>query len=53
LPTPVHCRVQPGALRVRVPRDRHAAPQAKPQLDWRRLAHLAARGGVNARPVGS
>ena len=41
LPTPVHCHIQPGALRVRVPRDRREAPKAKPQVDWHRLAGLA------------
>jgi diacylglycerol kinase family enzyme len=40
LPTPVHCRVQPGALRVRVPRDR-PVHRPRPQLDWRRLRRLA------------
>ncbi|KUL28145.1 diacylglycerol/lipid kinase family protein [Actinoplanes awajinensis] len=42
LPTPVHCAIRPGALRVRVPRDRPGVPAPPPQLDWTRLRHLAA-----------
>ncbi|GIM91182.1 diacylglycerol/lipid kinase family protein [Paractinoplanes toevensis] len=38
LPTPVHCTISPGALRVRVPRHRPTPP---PELDWVRLRHLA------------
>ena len=41
LDTPVRCRVQPLALRVRVPRDRPGVPDAKPQIDWNRLRQLA------------
>ncbi|GAA4845046.1 diacylglycerol/lipid kinase family protein [Kitasatospora terrestris] len=40
-PTPVRCRIRPGALRVRVPRDRPGAPPVAGPLDWRRLYHLA------------
>lgn len=43
LTSPVVCRIQPGALRVRVPRHRHSAPRAKPPLEWRRLFRLALR----------
>ncbi|MGF0171884.1 diacylglycerol/lipid kinase family protein [Streptomyces sp. Marseille-Q5077] len=41
LPTPVICRITPGALRVRVPRDRPGVPGAKPRMDWRTLGRLA------------
>ncbi|MFC8359446.1 diacylglycerol/lipid kinase family protein [Streptomyces griseorubiginosus] len=42
LPTPVHCRIAPGALRVRVPRKRPGVPVEQPRLNWRRLRKLAA-----------
>jgi diacylglycerol kinase family enzyme len=45
LPTPVHCRIAPGALRVRVPRKRPGVPAAQPRLNWRRLRKLAAPAG--------
>ncbi|MET9968585.1 diacylglycerol kinase family protein, partial [Streptomyces sp. NPDC006356] len=48
LPTPVHCRIAPGALRVRVPRKRPGIPQPVPRLDWRRLRKLAATVGRTA-----
>ncbi|KUN96143.1 diacylglycerol/lipid kinase family protein [Streptomyces caeruleatus] len=48
LPTPVHCRIAPGALRVRVPRKRPGTPQPAPRLDWRRLRKLAATVGRTA-----
>ncbi|MFF8289665.1 diacylglycerol/lipid kinase family protein [Streptomyces sp. NPDC016309] len=54
LPAPVHCRVAPRALRVRVPRVRPGVPQAPPPLDWRRLRKLAAavgRTAVTRRPT--
>ncbi|MEU1401005.1 diacylglycerol kinase family protein [Streptomyces sp. NPDC005728] len=41
LPTPVHCRLAPGALRVRVPRHRPGVPRAAPPVDWRRVRRLA------------
>ncbi|MEU8984918.1 diacylglycerol kinase family protein [Streptomyces sp. NPDC048558] len=41
LPTPVVCRITPGALRVRVPRDRPGVPGAKPRVHWRTLGRLA------------
>jgi diacylglycerol kinase family enzyme len=50
LPTPVSCRIAPGALRVRVPRDRPGVPEPKPPLDWRRLRKLAAAVGRTALP---
>jgi diacylglycerol kinase family enzyme len=48
LPAPVHCRIAPGALRVRVPRNRPGVPQPGPRLDWRRLRKLAATVGRTA-----
>ncbi|MER7489839.1 diacylglycerol kinase family protein [Streptomyces sp. NPDC126497] len=50
LPAPVHCRIAPGALRVRVPRRRPGVAQAPPRLDWRRLRKLAATVGRTAAP---
>lgn len=50
LPTPVRCRIEPGALRVRVPADRPGVPEPKPPLDWRRLRKLAAAVGRTALP---
>ncbi|MEU6275359.1 diacylglycerol kinase family protein [Streptomyces populi] len=41
LPTPVRCRVEPGVLRVRVPRERPGVPAVQPALDWRRLLAMA------------
>ncbi|MFC4909530.1 diacylglycerol/lipid kinase family protein [Actinomadura gamaensis] len=41
LPTPVRCRIRPGALRIRVPRHRREAPWARPSLDPGRLLRLA------------
>jgi diacylglycerol kinase family enzyme len=49
LPTPVRCRIQPGALRVRVPRGRPAR-RPRPSADWRRLWRLAFGAGRNRRP---
>jgi diacylglycerol kinase family enzyme len=48
LPAPVHCRISPGALRVRVPRKRPGISQPVPRLDWRRLRKLAATVGRTA-----
>lgn len=45
LSTPVHCRIAPGVLRVRVPRKRPGVPTAQPRLNWRRLRKLAAPAG--------
>ncbi|PWV74311.1 diacylglycerol kinase family enzyme [Nocardia neocaledoniensis] len=49
--TPVHCVIERGALRVRVPRNRPSTPPAPPVLDWLRLRDLAIRGdsGMNGR----
>ncbi|MEE1757197.1 diacylglycerol/lipid kinase family protein [Streptomyces sp. SP18CS02] len=41
LPTPVVCRVVPGALRVYVPRHRPGAPAGRPAADWPRVLRLA------------
>jgi len=48
LDTPVRCVVRPGALRVRVPRDRPGVPDPKPIMDWKRLRQMALTlpGGV-------
>ncbi len=42
LPTPVRVRIRPGALRVRVPRDRPGVPAHRPAWSLARLARLAA-----------
>jgi diacylglycerol kinase family enzyme len=44
LDTPVRCTVQPGALRVRVPRDRPGVPDPNPIMDWKRLGQMALTG---------
>ncbi|PBC86074.1 MULTISPECIES: diacylglycerol kinase family protein [unclassified Streptomyces] len=49
LPTPVRCRIAPGALRVRVPRHRPGVPQSAPTMNWRRVRRLAVRMGRAAR----
>ncbi|MER5683422.1 diacylglycerol kinase family protein [Streptomyces sp. NPDC002205] len=41
LPTPVHCLLAAGALRVRVPRHRPGVPHGAPPMDWRRVRRLA------------
>jgi diacylglycerol kinase family enzyme len=51
LPVPVRCTVRPGALRVRVPRDRPGVPAPTPGLDWARLLRLA--GPRGRRPAGT
>ena len=48
MPTPVHCTIRPGALRVLVPKDRPGVPPPKPALDWPTLWRLARfRGDPN------
>src|SRR5215469_16555230 len=42
LPAPVRCAVHPGALRVRVPRQRPGVRPPKPPLNWAHLRRLAA-----------
>ncbi|MFJ1709293.1 diacylglycerol/lipid kinase family protein [Kitasatospora sp. NPDC088346] len=41
LPVPVRCTVRPGALRVRVPRDRPGSAPSGVLRNWHRLTHLA------------
>jgi diacylglycerol kinase family enzyme len=41
MPVPVRCAIRPGALRVRVPRDRPGVPPPKAAISWSRLRHLA------------
>ncbi len=43
LPTPVHCAIRPGALRVRVPRNRPGVPARRASWDLRELVRLAVR----------
>ncbi|GAA4600581.1 diacylglycerol kinase family enzyme [Actinoplanes octamycinicus] len=52
LPTPVRCEIRPGALRVRVPRQRPGVPTPPPQLDWTRLRRLAVSHGAASAAVG-
>jgi len=52
LPTPVRCAIRPGALRVRVPRDRPGVPPPTPAISLPRLWQLASwrgrRPGITA-----
>ena len=41
MPVPVRCAIRPGALRVRVPRDRPGVPPPKATISWSRLRRLA------------
>jgi len=41
LPRPVRCSIRPGALRVRVPRQRPGVPVPRASMDWARLRQLA------------
>jgi diacylglycerol kinase family enzyme len=41
MPVPVRCAIRPGALRVRVPRDRPGVPRPKAAISWSRLRRLA------------
>ncbi|MFC9324169.1 diacylglycerol/lipid kinase family protein [Kitasatospora sp. NPDC057015] len=41
LPTPVVCGIRPGALRVRVPRERPGIPVPEGRTDWREILALA------------
>ncbi|MFI0511702.1 diacylglycerol/lipid kinase family protein [Streptomyces sp. WSLK1-5] len=41
LTPPVHCRIRPRALRVRVPRDRPGVPHTRPPMNWRQVRRLA------------
>lgn len=48
LPTPVRCRIEPGAVRVRLPRHRPGVPRSAPPMDWRRVRRLALTVGRTA-----
>jgi hypothetical protein len=50
LATPVRCTVRPGALRVRLPRDRPGVRPSSTRLDWAVLWALAL-GRDPAQPV--
>ena len=41
MPTPVRCATRPGALRVRVPKNRPGVPPPRPAVDWPTLRQLA------------
>jgi diacylglycerol kinase family enzyme len=41
LSAPVHCAIRPGALRVRLPRERPGVPPPRARLDWASLWALA------------
>ena len=45
MPTPVQCAIRPGALRVRVPRQRPGAVPPEPPMDYARLRKLAGSPG--------
>jgi diacylglycerol kinase family enzyme len=44
LPRPVRCSIRPGALRVRVPRQRPGVPAPRARMNWARLRQLALAG---------
>ena len=43
--TPVRCVIRPGALRVRVPRNRPGTRPRRPEMDWTRLRRMALSTG--------
>jgi diacylglycerol kinase family enzyme len=45
MPSPVRCSIRPGALRVRVPRQRPGVPAPKRAFSWARLWRLAMPAG--------
>ena len=49
LDTPVRCSIQPGVLRVRVPRNRPGVPDVTPQVNWKRVRQLALTGPGTGR----
>jgi hypothetical protein len=54
LSTPVRCTVRPGALRVRLPRERPGVRPPRGRLDWASLWALAAgRSAPGDRSVGA
>jgi diacylglycerol kinase family enzyme len=54
LPTPVRCTVRPGALRVRLPRDRPGVRPPRGRLDWATLWALAiGRSPTTGGPAGA
>ncbi len=58
LPTPVRCTVRPGALRVRLPRERPGIRPPRGRLDWATLWALAVgrsprAGADRSTPVGT
>lgn len=50
MPVPVRCAIRPGALRVRVPRDRPGVPAPRAAISWSRLGRLASWRGRASRP---
>jgi diacylglycerol kinase family enzyme len=52
MPVPVRCTTEPGALRVRVPRNRPGLSRPRPPVNWARLRQLAAPGRPRARRPG-
>jgi diacylglycerol kinase family enzyme len=44
LPTPVHCSIRPGALRVVVPKQRPGVPAPRSAFSWSKLGRLAGFG---------
>jgi diacylglycerol kinase family enzyme len=54
LPTPVRCTVRPGALRVRLPRERPGVRPPRGRLDWATLWALAiGRSPLTGGPTGA
>jgi diacylglycerol kinase family enzyme len=51
MPTPVRCAIRPGALRVRVPRERPGVPSFRPAISWPRLRQLATGRGQRLASV--
>jgi diacylglycerol kinase family enzyme len=53
MPTPVRCEIRPGALRVRVPRERPGLPRPTPGRHSSLLRHLALTTGRVSGEVGT
>lgn len=49
MPTPVHRQIRPGALRVRVPRERLGSPKPTPTKNLDLLRKLALSTGPSSR----